>query len=212
MKYCQNILQGREKSAQKPTDIVYIPTLLPGCSCGIPQGNSQEQVNTDITYKQMHDVYNLRGVFMQKAQWKLLLVLCFMGSLSGLCAYTVQKTQQLSVTTSIRMAAVSDIVDMNIIMCIFRLDFGVTMLISSLCWVIYLLLSCLHQWQQLVRDLVHAYTMEVEEAKYSEVKHCHTEDHFVVLKCCEWESQYRHSVGIVIDCHHHQDLSKNKRC
>lgn len=93
----------------------------------------------------MHDVYNLRRVFMQKAQWKLLLVLCFMGSLSELCAYTVQKTQQLSVTTSIRMAAVSDIVVMNIIMCIFWLDFGVTMLISSLCWVIYLLLSCLHQ-------------------------------------------------------------------
>lgn len=143
MKYCQNIPRGEEKSSeQQLTDILYIPALLPGCSNDILQGNSQGQMNTDITYKHTHDAYN-RSLSLHKAQWKLTLALVIALLMCLHCAENIFLSQ---LTDAILMAAESDILVMNVIICIFWLDFGVSMLISSLRWVIYLPLSCLHQF------------------------------------------------------------------
>lgn len=143
MKYCQNIPRGEEKSSeQKLTVILYIPTLLAGCSYDILQRNSQEQMNMDITYRHVYDAYN-RPLFLHKPQWKLTLALVIALLMCLHCAENIFLSQ---LTDAILMAAESDILVLNIIICIFWLDFGVNMLISSLCWVIYLLLSCLHQF------------------------------------------------------------------
>lgn len=70
-------------------------------------------MNTAITYRQKHDVYNLRPIFMHKAQWKLALVLVIT-LLYGyfewvMYSHYTENAFLSQLTNAILMAAVSDI-------------------------------------------------------------------------------------------------------